>query len=122
MSSFSATLASMEEVASYASQTLPQALGRLRVALEDAFLRASRDLGLTAQQAELLCAHAGDAERLDQRRDLAQLARIVGGDDQPVADRPHAIALWPVAFSWAAKISEQPMRARRSNRSKPSSS
>lgn len=36
--------------------TLPQALGRLRVALEDAFLRASRNLGLTAQQAELLCA------------------------------------------------------------------
>ncbi len=35
---------------------LPQALGRLRVALEDAYMRASRDLGLTSQQAELLCA------------------------------------------------------------------
>jgi len=33
-----------------------QALGRLRVALDDAYQRASRDLGLTAQQAELLCA------------------------------------------------------------------
>lgn len=36
--------------------TVPRALGRLRVALEDAYLRASRELGLTAQQAELLCA------------------------------------------------------------------
>jgi DNA-binding MarR family transcriptional regulator len=36
--------------------TVPQALGRLRVALEDAFLQASRTLGLTPQQAELLCA------------------------------------------------------------------
>jgi DNA-binding MarR family transcriptional regulator len=35
---------------------VPQALGRLRVALDDAYQRASRDLGLTAQQAELLCA------------------------------------------------------------------
>lgn len=34
----------------------PQALGRLRVALEAAYLRASRDLGLTPAQAELLCA------------------------------------------------------------------
>lgn len=36
--------------------TVPQALGRLRVALDDAYERASRELGLTAQQAELLCA------------------------------------------------------------------
>lgn len=35
---------------------LPQALGRLRVALENAYLQASRDRGLTPQQAELLCA------------------------------------------------------------------
>ena len=35
---------------------MPQALGRLRVSLEDAFARASHDLGLTEQQAELLCA------------------------------------------------------------------
>ena len=33
----------------------PQALGHLRVALEHAYLRASRELGLTPQQAELLC-------------------------------------------------------------------
>jgi DNA-binding MarR family transcriptional regulator len=38
------------------AETVPQALGRLRVALQDAFLQASRTLGLTAQQAELLCA------------------------------------------------------------------
>jgi DNA-binding MarR family transcriptional regulator len=36
--------------------TVPQALGRLRVALDDAYLRASRQHGLTPQQAELLCA------------------------------------------------------------------
>lgn len=36
--------------------TVPQALGRLRVALDDAYVRASRELSLTAQQAELLCA------------------------------------------------------------------
>lgn len=35
---------------------VPQALGRLRVALEDAYTRSSRELGLTPQQAELLCA------------------------------------------------------------------
>ncbi len=37
-------------------QTVPQALGRLRVALDDAYLRASRHHELTPQQAELLCA------------------------------------------------------------------
>jgi len=36
--------------------SFPQALGRLRVALDDAYVRVSRDLGLTAQQAALLCA------------------------------------------------------------------
>lgn len=39
-----------------APETVPQALGRLRVALDDAYARASREHGLTAQQAELLCA------------------------------------------------------------------
>src|SRR5262249_30459908 len=37
-------------------RTVPQALGRLRAALDDAYQRASRQHGLTAQQAELLCA------------------------------------------------------------------
>lgn len=35
---------------------LPPALGRLRVALDTAYLHASRQLGITTQQAELLCA------------------------------------------------------------------
>lgn len=38
------------------AQTMPQALGRLRVALDDAYQRASRQHRLTPQQAELLCA------------------------------------------------------------------
>ena len=53
------------------AETLPQALGRLRVALEDAFLQASRTLGLTAQQAELLCAAMAPAAV----GDLAQALR-----------------------------------------------
>jgi DNA-binding MarR family transcriptional regulator len=36
--------------------TVPQALGHLRIALDDSYSRASRELGLTAPQAELLCA------------------------------------------------------------------
>ena len=39
-----------------ASHDLPVALGRLRVALDDAYVRSSRRVGLTPQQAELLCA------------------------------------------------------------------
>jgi len=39
-----------------AADTVPRALGHLRVALEDSYLRASRELGLTGPQAELLCA------------------------------------------------------------------
>lgn len=35
---------------------VPQALGRLRVALQDSYDQASRALDLTPQQAELLCA------------------------------------------------------------------
>jgi DNA-binding MarR family transcriptional regulator len=38
------------------TETVPRALGHLRVALDDAYLRTSRELGLTAPQAELLCA------------------------------------------------------------------
>jgi DNA-binding MarR family transcriptional regulator len=38
------------------AETLPRALARLRVSMDDAYLRASRKVGLTAQQAELLCA------------------------------------------------------------------
>src|SRR6476661_4303150 len=70
------------------------------------------------RKVELFGTDAADAKRLDQSGDLAQLAGIVGRDDQLVAERPHR----PVAFSWAWKISEQPMRARRRSRSRPSSS
>jgi DNA-binding MarR family transcriptional regulator len=61
--------------------TVPQALGRLRVALDDAYTRASRDLGLTAQQAELLCAAlrpaaVGDLARA-LRCDRSNISRLV---------------------------------------------
>lgn len=45
-----------DEQQTRSQKTVPQALGRLRVALEDTYTQASRELGLTAQQAELLCA------------------------------------------------------------------
>lgn len=76
---------------------VPQALGRLRVALDDAYLRASRELGLTPQQAELLCAamrpvaigHLAAALRCDRsnvsrlvdRASMRSLLRRRGGDE-----------------------------------------
>lgn len=62
-------------------ETVPRALGRLRVALEDAYTRASRELGLTAQQAELLCAAlrpaaVGDIARV-LRCDRSNVTRLV---------------------------------------------
>jgi DNA-binding MarR family transcriptional regulator len=74
---------SMDETASHAPHTLPQALGRLRVALEDAFLRASRELGLTAQQAELLCA----AMRPAAVGDLAHALRCDRSNVSRLVDR-----------------------------------
>src|SRR6185436_15431292 len=60
-----------------------------------------------------------DPVRAEQRSDLAYLALIVTGDDEPACRQPpHR----PVALSCAAKISAQPIRARRSSRSSPSSS
>ena len=64
-----------------AEEGLPIALGRLRVALDDSYARASRQLGLTPQQAELLCASmipaaVGElAERL--RCDSSNVSRLV---------------------------------------------
>lgn len=61
--------------------SVPMALGRLRVALEDAYVQAGREVGLTAQQAELLCAAmrpaaVGDiADRL--RCDRSNVTRLV---------------------------------------------
>jgi DNA-binding MarR family transcriptional regulator len=61
--------------------TVPRALGHLRVALDDAYTRASRDLGLTAQQAELICAAmrpiaVGDLARA-LRCDRSNVSRLV---------------------------------------------
>ena len=61
--------------------TVPQALGRLRVALEDAYARASRELRLSPQQAELLCAAMrpaaiGDLAR-ELRCDRSNISRLV---------------------------------------------
>lgn len=73
----------MEGATFYAPQTLPQALGRLRVALEDAYQRASRELGLTAQQAELLCA----AMRPAAVGDLAHTLRCDRSNVSRLVDR-----------------------------------
>jgi DNA-binding MarR family transcriptional regulator len=70
-------------------ETVPRALGRLRVALEDAFLRASRDLGLTAQQAELLCAAMQPAAV----GDLAQTLRCDRSNVSRLIDRAAARGL-----------------------------
>jgi DNA-binding MarR family transcriptional regulator len=71
----------MDMTASHEPRTLPPALGRLRVALDDAFQRASRDLGLTAQQAELLCAAMSPAAIGDLARalrcDRSNISRLV---------------------------------------------
>lgn len=79
------------------AQEVSRALGRLRVALDDAYARAGRDHGLTAQQAELLCAArspaaVGDLARV-LRCDRSNVSRLVdraagrglverAGDDQ----------------------------------------
>ena len=63
--------------------TVPRTLGRLRVALEDAYRRASRELGLTAQQAELLCA----AMRPTAVGDLAKVLRCDRSNVSRLVDR-----------------------------------
>jgi DNA-binding MarR family transcriptional regulator len=73
----------MEKPSSDPPRSLPQALGRLRVALEDAFQRASRELGLTAQQAELLCA----AMRPRAVGDLAHALRCDRSNVSRLVDR-----------------------------------
>jgi DNA-binding MarR family transcriptional regulator len=63
------------------SLTLPRALGRLRVALEGAYLRASEEVGLSPVYAELLCAAMTSAPvgRLarDLRCDRTNITRLV---------------------------------------------
>jgi DNA-binding MarR family transcriptional regulator len=65
------------------ADTVPRAVGRLRVALEDAYSRASRDLGLTPPQAELLCA----AMRPTAVGDLAQTLRCDRSNVSRLVDR-----------------------------------
>lgn len=62
---------------------MPTALGRLRVALETAYARASREHGLTAQQAELLCA----AMRPASVGDLAEALRCDRSNVSRLVDR-----------------------------------
>lgn len=76
----------VEPVAADREATVPQALGRLRVALEDSFLRASRDVGLTSQQAELLCA----AMVPSAVGDLAQTLRCDRSNVSRLIDRTSA--------------------------------
>lgn len=58
--------------------SLPQALGRLRVALNNSFTRASREVGLTPQQAELLC-------YAFQPRSISELAGLLSCDRSNVS-------------------------------------
>jgi len=58
--------------------SVPQALGRLRVAMDEAYAQASRELGLTAQQAELLCAAMRPAA-------IGNLARVLRCDRSNVS-------------------------------------
>jgi DNA-binding MarR family transcriptional regulator len=69
--------------------SLPHALGRLRVALDDAFLRAARELELTSQQAELLCA----AMQPTAVGDLAQALRCDRSNVSRLVDRAAARGL-----------------------------
>src|SRR5690606_1319593 len=61
-----------------------------------------------------------DPVRTEQFADFPYLAFIVAGDDQLAGQQ--LVGHRPVALSCAAKMSAQPMRARRSRRSSPSSS
>lgn len=68
----------MRERAPVAAPALPHALGRLRVALEDSFHRASRELGMSASQAKLLCAALRPAA-------VGDVARALGCDRSNVS-------------------------------------
>jgi DNA-binding MarR family transcriptional regulator len=63
--------------------TVPQALGRLRVAMDDTYTQVSRELGLTAQQAELLCA----AMRPSAIGELADVLRCDRSNVSRLVDR-----------------------------------
>jgi DNA-binding MarR family transcriptional regulator len=63
--------------------SVPQALGRLRVAMDETYVQSSRELGLTAQQAELLCA----AMRPGAIGDLAAVLRCDRSNVSRLVDR-----------------------------------
>ena len=63
--------------------SVPRALGRLRVALDAAYTQASREMGLTAQQTELLCA----AMRPTAIGDLAEVLRCDRSNVSRLVDR-----------------------------------
>ena len=63
--------------------TVPRALGRLRVALDAAYTHASREIGLTTQQTELLCA----ALRPAPIGDLAEVLRCDRSNVSRLVDR-----------------------------------
>ncbi|MEO8966409.1 MAG: MarR family transcriptional regulator [Solirubrobacteraceae bacterium] len=63
--------------------TVPQALGRLRMALDATYTKTSRELGLTVQQAELLCA----AMRPAAIGDLAEVLRCDRSNVSRLVDR-----------------------------------
>ncbi|MBO0837204.1 MAG: MarR family transcriptional regulator [Actinobacteria bacterium] len=70
-----------DHLRSETSRGVPAALGRLRVALNDSYTDASRELGLTPQQAELLCLAlrprpVGDLARL-LHCDRSNVSRLV---------------------------------------------
>jgi DNA-binding MarR family transcriptional regulator len=65
------------------SNSVPQALGRLRVALQDSYDHASRALDLSPQQAELLCA----AMRPASVGELAKLLRCDRSNVSRLVDR-----------------------------------
>jgi len=87
----------VKERAAPSVETVPKALGRMRVALDDAYMKASRELGLTPQQAELLCAamtptavgelakslrcDRSNVSRLVDRASLRGLMKRNGGED-----------------------------------------
>jgi DNA-binding MarR family transcriptional regulator len=68
---------------------VPEALGRLRVALDAAYERASRALGLSVQQAELLC----EALRPAAISDLAVTLRCDRSNVSRLVDRAAAHSL-----------------------------
>ena len=71
------------------TNALPNALGRLRVALEAAYESASREVGLSPQQAELLCA----AMRPSAVNELAVVLRCDRSNVSRLADRIEAQGL-----------------------------